>query len=58
LDDGRYGKLVPVGDRNRLAQAIFESLDEDVEKDALISRAREFSSKCVVDKYLSIVNGK
>lgn len=40
LDEGRYGRLVPVGDPQALTSAIVAALSEAPDRDALRSRAR------------------
>lgn len=44
LGDGRYGQLVPVGDCERLAQAVAETLDAPLAGYALRQRARQLQS--------------
>lgn len=56
LDNGRYGKLVPVGDVNALANAVLDAFDESVEKTALYDRAEEFSPEKLVPQYLNILS--
>ena len=43
LCDGKYGKLVPVGDVDALAQAMLQSLQEEHDVEALKRRAADFS---------------
>lgn len=52
LAGGRYGRLVSVGDDASLAQAIVETLQEPVDREALRSRAREFDVDRAVERYL------
>jgi glycosyltransferase involved in cell wall biosynthesis len=52
LEDGKHGRLVPVGDFSALAEAIAEALDHPLEVDGLKLRAKAFSSETVVDAYL------
>lgn len=54
LCDGKYGKLVPVGDVDALAQAMFESLNEHHDVDALKLRATEFSVDKIAKQYLEV----
>jgi len=58
LDNGRYGKLVPVGDDQRLAAAIMESLDNPPDPDVLRARAREFSVEKAVVRYRQLMFDK
>ena len=58
LDNGRYGRLVPVGDYEALAKAILETLDNPdfpATKEERIQRALEFSLDAVVEKYLQVL---
>ncbi len=55
LEDGKYGKLTPVGDAPALAQAMVETLEgERLTADALRSRAAEFSERRAADAYLEL----
>ena len=58
LEDGKYGKLVPVGDARKLADAICETLDSPPDKDLLRARGGEFSLEGAVDSYRHILLGK
>jgi len=58
LDNGRYGRLVPVGDHEALAKAILETLDNPdspADRQTRIQRAMEFSVDAAVDKYLKVL---
>jgi len=55
LDAGRYGRLVPVGDDAALADAIVESLDATIDREALQARAREFDVDRAVERYLDVL---
>lgn len=54
LENGRWGKLVPVGDIQQLSKAIYETLT--AERTNSQSRANEFSVKQAVDGYLSLMS--
>lgn len=43
LDNGKYGKLVPVGDYEKMAEAILETIDNPPSPEFLIGRAKQFS---------------
>ena len=43
LDNGRFGRLVPVGDSRAMAEAIAATLDEPLARDITSARGREFS---------------
>lgn len=55
LAGGKYGKLVPVGDEEALAQAMAASLDEQHNPETVIKRAEEFSVEKSVQEYLSLI---
>lgn len=57
LDNGRYGRLVPVGDAQALARAITESLAETPDPVALQNRAADFSVAKIAAKYLNLISG-
>lgn len=52
LDDGRYGRLVPVQDPHAMAAAILEALAEPADAVLLRRRARDFLVSTVSDEYL------
>jgi glycosyltransferase involved in cell wall biosynthesis len=51
LDKGRYGRLVPVGDHQALAEGIMEALDSPPSAALLEERANYFSLADSVDRY-------
>lgn len=53
LADGRYGRLVPVGDAQAISRAIREELARTVDRDALKARAAEFSVANAADAFLA-----
>lgn len=54
LENGRWGKLVPVGDSSALAKAMAESLDETDRPDVR-KRAMDFSVEKSVDEHLRLL---
>lgn len=52
LENGRYGRLTPVGDAPALAKAMEEALAETVDREALKRRAADFSPEKAARKYL------
>ena len=54
LENGRWGRLVPVGDEGALAEAMLASLDE-TEHPVVEERAAEFSVERAVDGYLEVM---
>lgn len=57
LENGRWGRIVPVGDHERLAKAIIESLD-DRNPPEVMERARDFNVQSAIDAYLKVLLGK
>ncbi len=55
LADGKFGKLVPVGDAAALAQAIGEALDAPVDRAAQIRRAADFAPEIAARQYLAVM---
>lgn len=53
---GEYGRLVPVGDVDGMAKAIFETLQSIPDRKHLKSRAMDFNSEISVQNYLSLFN--
>ena len=54
LENGKYGKLVAVGDPAALAKAIEESLAEPFDPEVLKARAKDFSPDVIAKKYLNL----
>jgi glycosyltransferase involved in cell wall biosynthesis len=54
LENGKWGRLVPVGDVDALAEAMVATLEEHEHPD-VISRAAEFSLDRAVDGYLRVL---
>jgi len=52
LLNGRYGKLVPIGDPIALSNAILETLKNPVEKDLLKKRAHFFCIENILQQYI------
>ena len=57
LDNGVYGRLVPVGDDAALAAAILATLDAPHNAGRLQTRAAQFSVERAVDGYLDVLFG-
>ncbi|MBW4658263.1 MAG: glycosyltransferase [Drouetiella hepatica Uher 2000/2452] len=51
LSNGKYGRLVSVGDSRRLAEAIIETLDEERNSYVLQHRSRDFSLDKILAQY-------
>jgi len=54
LENGKYGRLVPVGDSGALAQAIEATIDFPHDLQRLRARAADFSVSKAVDEYLEV----
>jgi glycosyltransferase involved in cell wall biosynthesis len=55
LANGRYGRLVPVGDDTALAEAICHSLVANHDLDALRARAADFKPEKIGKEYLKVL---
>lgn len=56
LKHGKYGPLTPVGNPEKLALAIVNTLSNPIKEYALKQRASFFSLDIIVDKYLEIIS--
>ncbi len=57
LENGKYGRLVPVGDVVAMAEGILATLDDTTNSEMLKYRAKEFSYNDIADQYLEILHG-
>jgi glycosyltransferase involved in cell wall biosynthesis len=55
LEGGRFGRLVPVGDIEAMAEAILETLDTPADIDALRRRAMDFHVDRIVERYCEVL---
>jgi glycosyltransferase involved in cell wall biosynthesis len=55
LENGRWGRLTPVGDAEALARAMEEALSTPVDREALKRRAADFSPEIAARKYLDLL---
>jgi glycosyltransferase involved in cell wall biosynthesis len=55
LENGRYGRLVPVGDAAGLAQAMDAALSETADTEALKRRAADFAPEIAAQRYLDLM---
>ena len=55
LAKGRFGHLVPVDDRDRLAEAIIRTLDDPPGASQLRQRAQHWAPKRIADAYLDVL---
>jgi glycosyltransferase involved in cell wall biosynthesis len=58
LDNGRYGRLVEVGNPNEVCRGILETLENPPPKEMLKDRARIFSAETAANEYLKIASSK
>jgi glycosyltransferase involved in cell wall biosynthesis len=58
LEDGRYGRLVPVGDVDAMSRALAEAIDRPDNRDLLIARAQAFDLDSSVSRYLHVAGLK
>ena len=58
LQGGRYGRLVPVGEPDRLSAAILATLDRPPEPDLLRTRAADFEMDLVASRYLRLIEAR
>ena len=56
LEDGKYGRLVGLGDHVAMAEAILETLDHPGDAEARIARGLQFSVERAVDRYLGLLS--
>jgi glycosyltransferase involved in cell wall biosynthesis len=56
LDNGRFGRLTPVGDAEALASAMRAALDAPVDRNALRLRAADFSPEYAAREYLDLMD--
>jgi len=54
LENGKYGRLVPVGDHEALARAIEATLDNPLPAEVLRARAADFSVEVITRQYLRV----
>jgi glycosyltransferase involved in cell wall biosynthesis len=57
LDGGRYGRLVPVGNEQALAEAMLAELDQPTDATYLRQRAEQLSGARTADRYLELLLG-
>ena len=55
LESGKWGKLVPVGDYEKLAKAILETIENPPDREKLKERGKDFSIDEIGRKWLKIL---
>jgi glycosyltransferase involved in cell wall biosynthesis len=58
LENGRYGRLVPVRDADALAQAMIETVVSTHDREALKRRAANFTPELIAEQYLNLLAPK
>ncbi len=58
LENGRYGKLVPIQHPNALAAAITQSLNTTHDREILMHRAKDFTVSVIADQYLAYMTAQ
>ncbi|MCU4974994.1 glycosyltransferase [Halobacteria archaeon AArc-m2/3/4] len=58
LEEGTWGRLVPVGDEDALTTAIGKTLTESVDSDGLRQRADAFTTAAAYRNYAELLEGK
>lgn len=56
LENGRWGRLTPIGDWRMLAQAIHDALDDPVPSEHLVARALHYSADVSMERHLELFN--
>lgn len=55
LDQGRYGKIVPVGDVAAIARAIGEQLDDPIDPEVVAEGVRRFGEDAVLARHFQVL---
>jgi glycosyltransferase involved in cell wall biosynthesis len=55
LEGGKWGNLVPVGDYEKLAEAILETIENPPDREKLKERGRDFSLDRIGQQYLQLI---
>ena len=55
LEGGKWGRLVPVGDAEAMAEAILETLRDPIEPELLVSRASVYSAEASIERYMEVL---
>ena len=56
LENGKWGRLTPVGNADALAEAMRASLEDDHDTAALKRRAADFAPEIAARKYLKLLD--
>ncbi|MDD4527926.1 MAG: glycosyltransferase [Candidatus Margulisbacteria bacterium] len=55
LDNGKYGKLIPINDEDAMADALISTLRANIDKKMLIERSKLYSIKKITDEYCEVI---
>jgi len=55
LENGKYGNLVSVGDKEALAESIIDAVNNPIDSDILKQRANDFSVKKISNEYIKYI---
>src|SRR5262249_16471264 len=55
LKNGRFGRLVPVGDAPALAKAIEAALDDRTDRASLLGRSQDYTADRAAENFLEII---
>ena len=55
LEQGRWGRLVPLNDQTALTEAITATLEDHMSHDALRQRAKQFSPEKMIEKFENLI---
>jgi glycosyltransferase involved in cell wall biosynthesis len=55
LQGGRYGRLIPVGDVDAMAEAIQETMDNPMPANVLRSAVKHYTAEACADEYLEVL---
>ena len=56
LEGGKWGKLVPVGDHEKLAKAILETIENPPDREKLKQRGMDFHIDKIGNQWLSLID--
>jgi glycosyltransferase involved in cell wall biosynthesis len=54
LENGKYGRLTPVGNESKLAEAMLSAISEPIDRDLMLKRAEAFDEKIIGRQYIAL----
>jgi len=54
LEDGKYGRIVPMGDAGAMSRALADAIDTPDDRDRLVARAQVFNLDRSISRYLDV----